>query len=413
MGDAMPYQPPDRLYLWYLGRPRQPALVGELNLVMSGRGVSLRYTTHWLRQGFALSEDLPFLEREHHPPAKDCVAGAVEDTRPGNWGERVIRLLERPPRMSLLELLYFTGDDRFGALGVSTDSDRYLPHALPALPSLGEVEQVHALVRKVQSGAPMQEHERRLIAPGATMGGARPKALMQVDGQAWVLKFGEEAGSQDGLIEHASMTLASMAGIRVARTRAIALARGTAVAVERFDRAHDQRLHAISAHVALRAAGSEMSYAALAQWLRRRGVVTGDLHRQDMQELFRRLVFNILIDNTDDHEKNHALLAMDNQQYRLSPAFDVLPAGQALGYQSMGVGDDGAVSHVDNALSMSASYGLTGREARDEAARVARVVEGWRSHFSSLGVDGNTITLLGDQIDRPFLLDQRKALLSA
>ncbi|MGE0098251.1 MAG: hypothetical protein AB7S86_07860 [Hydrogenophaga sp.] len=145
----MAYQPSDTLYLWYLGRPEQPVLVGELNLVMSGRGVSLRYGTHWLRQGFALSEDLP--------AEKDSAAGAVDDARPDRWGERVIRLLERPPRMSLLELLYFTGDDRFGALGVSTDPDRYFPHTQP---SLDEVEQVHALVRKVQVGAPMQEHAR-------------------------------------------------------------------------------------------------------------------------------------------------------------------------------------------------------------------------------------------------------------
>ncbi len=413
MSATMAYQPGDTLYLWYLGRPEQPVLVGELNLVMSGRGVSLRYAPHWLRQGFALSEDLPLLDREHLPAEKDSAAGAVDDARPDRWGERVIRLLERPPRLSILEMLYFTGDDRFGALGVSIDAERYLPHTQPALPTLGDVERVHALIRKVQIGAPVQEHERRLIAPCATMGGARPKALVQVEGEAWVLKFGEEAGSGDGLVAHASMTLAAQAGIRVARTRPIALARGTAVAVERFDRAPGLRLHALSAHVVLRAAASEMSYPALAQWLRRRGVVAEGLHRQDMHELFRRLVFNILIDNTDDHEKNHALLAMDNQQFRLSPAFDVLPTGQALGYQSMGVGEDGAASHVDNALSMAASYGLTSREARDAARRVAAVVGGWRSHFSAMGVDENTIALLADQIDRPFLRDQRQALLTA
>lgn len=412
MNTAMPYLPRDTLYLWYLGRPEQPVFVGELNLVMSGRGVSLRYAPHWLRQGFALSEDLPLIDREHLPVERDSAAGAVDDARPDRWGERVIRLLERPPRLSLLELLYFTGDDRFGALGVSTDADRYRPHTQPALPTLGDVELVHDLVRKVQIGVPVQEHERRLIAPGATMGGARPKALLQMEGKAWVLKFGEEAGSGDGLIEHASMTLAARAGIRVARTHPVALTRGTAVAVERFDREPGQRLHALSARVALRAAGSEQSYPALAQWLRRRGVVAGDRNRQDMRELFRRLVFNILMDNTDDHEKNHALVALDNQQYRLSPAFDVLPTGQALGYQSMGVGEDGATSSVANALSMAAAYGLRAREAREEASRVALVVEAWQSHFSGLGVDGNAIELLADQIDRPFLRDQRQALLS-
>lgn len=411
LGQAEAYQPVDTLFLWYLGQPAHPVLVGELHLVMSGRGVSLRYAPDWLRQGFALSEDLPLLDREYLPPEKDSAAGAVDDARPDRWGERVIRLLERPPRLSLLELLYFTGDDRFGALGVSTSADRYRPHTRPALPTLGDVEQVHALVRRVQAGAPVQAHERRLIAPGATMGGAGPKALVELDGAAWVLKFGEETGSNEALLEHASMTLAAQAGIRVARTRPVALDRGTALAIERFDRWQGQRLHALSAHVALRAAGTEPSYPALAQWLRRRGVVADGTHRQDMRELFRRLVFNILIDNTDDHEKNHALLVLDNQQGRLAPAFDVLPTGQALGYQSMGVGEEGAASSVANALSMAAAYGMDAREAQEEARRVALVVNGWQNHFRAAGVGAQAIALLADQIDRPFLSQQRQHLL--
>ncbi|QHE74724.1 type II toxin-antitoxin system HipA family toxin [Hydrogenophaga sp. PBL-H3] len=413
MSTASPYIVADTLHLWYLGRPAQPVRVGSLHLVMGGRGVSLRYAPDWLRQGFALSEDLPLIDREHLPTEKDCAAGAVDDARPDRWGERVIRLLYRPPRLSLLELLYFTGDDRFGALGVSTSSDHYLPHESPALPQLGDAQALHALVRRVQQGASVDEVERRLIAPGATMGGARPKALVDIDGQSWVLKFGDEASSFEGLLEHASLTLAALAGIRVATTRPVPLASGIALAIERFDRAQGQRLHALSAHVALRAAGSEPGYPALAQLLRRRGVVADGLWRHDMHELFRRLVFNILIDNTDDHEKNHVLLVQDTQQLRLSPAFDVLPAGQALGYQSMHVGKDGSVSRVDNALSMAAMYGLGDREALDEARRVARVVDGWQAHFNSLGVSAATTALLADQIDRPFLREQRRSLLSA
>ncbi|MFW2358248.1 type II toxin-antitoxin system HipA family toxin [Hydrogenophaga sp.] len=409
----MTYIPVDTLHLWYLGRPAQPVRVGELNLVMGGRGVSLRYAPEWLRQGFALSEDLPLVDREHLPTEKDCAAGAVDDARPDRWGERVIRLLHRPPRLSLLELLYFTGDDRFGALGVSSSPDQYLPHATPALPLLADAQALHALVRRVQQGTPVDEAERRLIAPGATMGGARPKALIEIDGKSWVLKFGDETGSHEGLLEHASLTLAALAGIRVATTRPVPLASGTALAIERFDRAPAQRVHALSAHVALRAAGSEPGYPALAQLLRRRGVLAHGQWQHDMHELFRRLVFNILIDNTDDHEKNHVLLVQDNQQLRLSPAFDVLPTGQALGYQSMQVGTEGAVSSVDNALSMAAMYGLSAREALQEARRVAGVVHGWQAHFNALGVSAAATALLADQIDRPFLREQRRALLAA
>jgi len=133
------------------------------------------------------------------------------------------------------------------------------------------------------------------------------------------------------------------------------------------------------------------------------------VNRLQMQELFRRMVFNILIDNTDDHEKNHALLADDAQQLELSPAFDVLPSGQALGYQQMRVGEDDADSTLANALSMCTLFALTKNEAQREAAAVATVVAGWKKHFGARGVSARDIALLTEQIDRPFLREQREA----
>ena len=128
-----------------------------------------------------------------------------------------------------------------------------------------------------------------------------------------------------------------------------------------------------------------------------------------MHELFRRMVFNILIDNTDDHEKNHVLLMDDRGQYGLSPAFDVLPTGQALGYQQMRVGQDGAESTLSNALSEAGQFGLSPAQAQVQLRKVARVVDGWRAHFQHVGVTVADIESLSEQIDRPFLLDQRKA----
>jgi serine/threonine-protein kinase HipA len=129
-----------------------------------------------------------------------------------------------------------------------------------------------------------------------------------------------------------------------------------------------------------------------------------------MREVFRRMVFNILIDNTDDHEKNHALLMTEAQQYELSPAFDVLPSGQALGFQQMRVGDQEADSTVANALSLSAMYALDKNEAIKEAQAVAQAVDGWKQHFAACGVTHSDIDLYAEQIDRPFLLDQRREL---
>ena len=401
---------PDTLYLWYLGQPEAPMLAGTLNLVMNRRSVSLRYSDAWLKDGFALSEDLPLTDIEHFPRDKDSAAGAVDDARPDRWGERVIRLLDRPPRLSVLDYLYYAGDDRFGALGVSTRADAYQPHEIGPLPRLGDLQAVHEVVRRVLAREPVDERQKRLIAPGVTMGGARPKALFELDGTEWVIKFAEDDRPTEPLIEHATMRLAAKAGIHVAETRPIVLGRDVAVAVRRFDRAAGKRLHALSANVALRAAGVELSYPNLALLLRRRGAT--EVNRRQMHELFRRLVFNILIDNTDDHEKNHVLLVGPDQHYALAPAFDVLPCAQSLGYQAMEVGERGVESSIDNALSACAQYWLSPPAARDEARRVAEVVEGWRAHLRAEGVGEADLDELGRHIDRPFLREQRSALQS-
>jgi serine/threonine-protein kinase HipA len=290
---------------------------------------------------------------------------------------------------------------------VSTSRAAYAPCDGSPLPALADAETLHELVRKVLASEPIPEHQRRLLAPGATMGGARPKALIEIDGHPWVAKFDAGDPTDVPLVEHASMTLARKAGIEVAATRAIPLSTGHAVAVERFDRRGSRRIHALSANVALRAAGEELGYPELAQLLRRRGVAEGDRNVAQMRELFRRMVFNILIDNTDDHEKNHVLVMNDAQEYELSPAFDVLPSGQAIGYQQMRVGEQAADSTLENAMSMCSAFSLRRDAATREISTVARVVARWKDHFARAGVAANDIEAYADQIDRPFLRDQR------
>jgi len=404
---AVAYRPVDELYLWLLTVPAQPLFVGELHLVRASRGVSLTYCDGWLERGFPLSEDLPLVAEEFLPPDKEAAAGAVDDARPDRWGERVIRFLDKPPRLSLLEYLYFAGDDRFGALGVSTSATEYRPRRFGPLPALGDARRMHELIRKLRDGELVPEDERRLLAPGVTMGGARPKALLDIDGTQWVVKFADGDATDAPLIEHAAMTLAQQAGIRVAATRPVRVSDGHAVAVKRFDRESGRRPHCLTAHVALRAAHERFGYPELAQLLRRRGVTAAERYVADMHELFRRMVFNILIDNTDDHEKNHALLVTDAQQYELAPAYDVLPSGQALGFQQMRVGESEADSTLANALSMAQLFGLNKNQARAETRRVIGVVTGWRKHFGSCGVGRRDLELLAEQIDRPFLKQQR------
>jgi serine/threonine-protein kinase HipA len=407
------YRPADELFLWWLGDPARPMPVGSLRTVRAAQGVSLRYNAEWLRSGFPLSEDLPLKDMEFLPAEKESAAGAVDDARPDRWGERVIRVIDKPPRLSLMEFLFYAGDERFGALGVSVSSDEYVPRSTGPLPQLADVETLGSLVKKVQQGEPVPMDQQRLITPGVTMGGARPKALLAIGGQQWVLKFSEVGEAMDmPLVEHASMTLAGKAGIRVAASRAIGLRGGHAIAVQRFDRDGTRRVHALSAKVALRAAGEVYGYPELAQLLRRRGVAESGLAREHMRELFARMVFNILVDNTDDHEKNHVLLVNDRNEYALSPAFDVLPSAQGLGYQQMRVGADAADSTLANALSEGAQFGLKRDEAIRVARQVAQVIAGWQKHFERAGVSKADIDSLARQIDRPYLLDQRRDILA-
>jgi serine/threonine-protein kinase HipA len=406
--DITQYRPVDTLYLWWLGKPGQPVLIGTLATARTMQGVSLRYAPAWLAAGFALSEDLPLIDKEFLPTAKETAVGAIDDARPDRWGERVIRFLDKPPRLSVMDFLFLAGDSRFGALGVSVSAAQYVPRTTGPLPIMADVPAIDQLVQQVLRGEPIPENQLRLIVPGGTLGGARPKALLNRDGELWIVKFNEPGEALDvPLIEHASMTLAEKAGIRVAQTQAIPLARGHALAVKRFDRDGDRRVHALSANVALKAAGEEMGYPELAQILRRRGISTAARHSQHMAELFRRMVFNILIDNTDDHEKNHVLLMNDQGAYALSPAFDVLPSAQALGYQQMRVGQQGSDATLANALSCHRQFGLDEKQARSAVGQVAMVVEGWKTHFRTVGVKPHDIESLERQIDRPFLKDQR------
>ncbi len=406
----------DNLSLWFLADPTVPRYVGQLRLVDAGKGVSLHYGPEWLANGFPLSEDLPLVDMEHLPRWKGMAAGAVDDARPDRWGERVIQYLDKPARLSIMEYLFYAGDDRFGALGVSTSASAYVPRPRSPLPRLTQAQQLSEIVHKVSAREPVNALERQMLAAGGSFGGAKPKALIDIAGEQWVIKFFNNEPMDVPLIEHASMTLAKQAGITVAETRVVPLVGENALAVRRFDRAGARRIHCISAGMALRAqtvAGLEpdLGYPSLAQLLRRAGVAQDDANLHDMQELFRRMVFNILIDNTDDHEKNHALQVLEptrQGKYRLAPAYDVLTTNSGQGYQEFVVGTDQRDSTLANAMSQCELFGYAPKQAAAQVVQVIKVVDGWHQHFAACGVSESDLQSLTERIDGEQLLDQRQ-----
>jgi serine/threonine-protein kinase HipA len=411
----------DDLFLWYLGDPKAPLYVGALKLVAAGKGVSLHYGPEWLANGFALSEDLPLLDIDFLPPGRlgsdaQRAVGAVDDARPDRWGEKVIRFVVKPKRLSLLEYLYFAGDDRFGALGVSTSPTEYLPRESSPLPRLEDAQKLSEVAAKVEASEPLDALETKIIAGGGSpLGGAKPKALIQIDGEQWVIKFFNNEPIDTPLVEHATMTLAKLAGITVATTKVIPLVDGNAVAIRRFDREGGARIHSISAGTAIRAATAsgaepEMGYPALARLLRRVGVTEDDTNLRNARELFRRMVFNILIDNTDDHEKNHSLLVvspLENGRLVLAPAYDVLPSNSGQGFQEFICGAHGRDSTLENAMSQCESFMLSRKQAASEVFKVIQVVNQWREHFRATGVSERDIESLAERIDGEELLSQR------
>ncbi|MDD2544652.1 MAG: type II toxin-antitoxin system HipA family toxin [Burkholderiaceae bacterium] len=406
------YVPQEALFLWALVNPAQPVLVGELGLsALVAEGATFAYAPGWWH--FPLSEDLPLLPGHRFTASeRGSAPGAIDDARPDRWGERIIRHLDRPPRLSILEMLWFAGDDRFGALGVSLSAEAYVPRALGPYPQLRDLATLSSAIDGLQAQAPIPPEWQRLLQPGVTLGGAQPKALLQTDAGPCLVKFSALDDPVDTpLIEHATMTLAAQAGIQVAATGVLPLparhgkARH-ALSIQRFDRAGPYRLHCVSARTALRAARLDERYGALATVLLRLG--HPDHQAAMREELFRRMVFNILMDNTDDHERNHSLRLGFDGYYGLAPAYDVVPTLQNLGYQSLAVGSAGAESTLDNALTELREFGLTRPRAIALVQQVARTVDRWEAHFRQHGVCAADLERLRASIDRDALQQQRR-----
>lgn len=410
---------PASLYAWMLlGAPR---LVGQI-IKQSNGDVGLQYDPAWVASGFALSADMPLGGNTFTPVHRlhrlAGAPGALDDARPDRWGEKVIRYLYKPGA-SVYDNLYFAGDERFGALGVSSSATAYVPFMERPLPRLHDAQNLSDAAKVISSGeGELDAQKRAIIGAAGSLGGAKPKAVITIAGEEWVLKFSNGEPYDLPLAEHACMTLATRAGLHMATTQMVPLLAESAVAVKRFDRQAGERRHCISASTLLRSEvpasiTPEYGYPQLARALRRSGNVTtvdAQLH-----ELFGRMVFNILIANTDDHEKNHALLCQMNGRtmtLELSPAYDVVTTGSGAVDHEFMISDTSHAPDLKAALSVAADFGLTPDQAAAVVARIATVVDEWVAHFQALGVTERDIRELSAFIDHPDLLEQRRTAMS-
>lgn len=305
------------------------------------------------------------------------VYGPLRDAAPDAWGRRVIEYA-RGTRDALSEVEYLlaAGDDRTGALAFGEEVTAPASSAghHKALP----LEDLLAAAEQVDADVPPTEATRRaaeLLLDGPTMGGARPKASVIVEGAAWMAKFPGRADRFNmAAAEAGLLTLASRCGIAVPEHRTVSVAGRPVLLVRRFDRrgvvGQASRARYLSGLTLLDAdelPSSAWSYLLLAEEIRRRSASPD----ADRRELYRRIVFNALVSNADDHPRNHAIVAFGADDWRLAPAFDLVPMPQRGARErrlAMIAGRAGRVASRENIVSGAAIM-------RVDAALAARVVD--------------------------------------
>lgn len=398
----------DRLFCWYIEDPNAPRLVGEVRLEASARTCILLLDPEWQRSGFDLIPDMSSRQRLHAPRGEERAPGALDDALPDRWGERMIRVISRPSRMSPLDLLWYAGDRRFGALGISSSPMEYRPCPEPPLLQAASIREAEEVIGRVMAREPLTDRERELIASAGSLGGAHPKMLVKEDGAEWIAKFPKGQNVDQLLIEHASMELARRAGLNVAESRAVRGGIDHILLVRRFDRTGDRREHAVSARTLLAREGDD-SYATISGLIRKLAAPGEILSQQ--RELFGRMAFNIMIDNTDDHTKNHAFLRREDGTWALSPAYDIPVQMNGLGVQAIQISPDPKMLNRfdrEHAVAAAARFGMRPEEALAEWNRIAGHVALWRDVFAEVGVTDGDLDYLADFLDSPDKREHRK-----
>ncbi len=341
--------------------------------------------------------ELPLLERTFETTQLKGVFGALRDASPDFWGRRVIERHAGKPMLTELDYLLQSPDDRAGALSFGLGATP--PPPLRKFNQTLELEHLQSLADSIVSDqrdvGPTAAQVEELLLVGTSMGGARPKTVVEDDEGLWLAKFNRPDDAwNNARVEHAMLVLATECGVQSAVSRIVTVAGRDVLLVKRFDRKKTetgyQRARMVSALTLLRAdelpnSRGRWSYLELVEALRR----ASSMAQRDAHQLFRRACFNALISNTDDHPRNHALVAME-REWALSPAYDLTPTPHVSLERrdlAMLVGDAGRWANAQNLVSQAPRFLLTTEQAVAIVNDVeARVCDGWYRVARRVGV---------------------------
>jgi serine/threonine-protein kinase HipA len=374
---------------------------------------AFEYSHAWLQdeRAFVLDPRLDLYGGEQHPAQPATAFGVFMDSAPDRWGRVLLERREslaakregrKPRRLQDIDFLLGVHDTtRMGALRLrATDDGPFLDnHELGAPP----VTDLGALARASRAledsnGEDLQELEQwlaMLIAPGTSLGGARPKAnFVEADGSLWIAKFPAKDDRHDvGGWELLTRALAHNAGIWMPEARGLELTdQFVTYCSKRFDRdGHSRRMFSSAMTLLEYTDGkNDASYLDLAQFISDEGA-SGHVDA-DLAQLFRRLLFNIRIGNTDDHLRNHGFIR-DASGWRLAPAFDINPNPHKTQH-TLSIDGTTAEPDISAALECADFYRLTAAEAEHVLQEVDAAVKPWRDEAAKQGLPRSDITLM-------------------
>lgn len=385
----------------------QTHLVGTL-WARQNRGresASFEYSKDWLAnpKRFSLEPALQIGRGAFHTQNTQRIFGAFGDSAPDRWGRMLIQRLERrnarednrPPK-TIFEIDYLlkVGDRaRQGALRFSEEiGSPYLAiDNVSPIPPLIEIPRLLNAANRFAKEEETSEDLRLLLAPGPSLGGARPKAsIIDKDGSLAIAKFPKPDDETNiSAWEAVALTMARDANIPTPNFRIEDIGERSVLILQRFDRLDGMRVPFLSAMSMLGAEDNQTrSYMEVADAIRQYGAKADD----DCAQLWRRIVFNIMIANTDDHLRNHGFLYEKNG-WRLSPAYDLNPVPTDLKPRvlSTAINEVETEGNLDIALEVSNHFGLKPNEANAIISEVAAVVSNWNSYARKFGLSNKEI----------------------
>jgi serine/threonine-protein kinase HipA len=357
---------------------------------------SFEYNKKWLSNPnrFGLEPALPALQGMFHTDEKQSLFRSLGDSAPDRWG-RVLMQRANAGGHALSELDYLLGVNdktRQGALRFSeTEGGEYLAAGDDsAIPPLVKLPELLSATEKFLADNASAAELKLLLAPGSSLGGARPKSsVLDKNGDLSIAKFPRKDDDVDIVRwEAVALTLARKAGINVPEFRLETIAGKSVLIIKRFDRDGDNRIPFLSAMSMLGATDKDDTHSYL-DIVSALGMY-GSQPDKDKAELWRRIVFGIMIRNTDDHLRNHGFLYEIGRGWKLSPAYDLNPNIEKSDFATS-IDGTGANNTIEIALANARHFNLTDAQAKEILEQVRAAVADWWKVAKHLGIPENKI----------------------